>query len=221
MTSLSESGNEPPGSLKTISKTSWYHNNVHPLDWLAQNPDLNPIEHLWNELDRRLRSREIRPISIVQLSAMLQEEWRRIPVDILYKLVESMPDRTKSDRTGSAVLRMPVLSRSPAVCDFAPSGRHSRLAAGNELVQRRSAVQKRELWPRNNTARSAWSANHGPRLISLPKLLLPLTYTPTHDLLQSYQHPLYHTTWTLSHINGQDAIDTSREYEELVAEIKE
>ncbi|KAJ4444733.1 hypothetical protein ANN_06530 [Periplaneta americana] len=43
-----------------------------------------------NELDRRLRSREMQPTSTVQLSAMLQEEWR---VDILYKLVESMPDR--------------------------------------------------------------------------------------------------------------------------------
>ncbi|KAJ4430916.1 hypothetical protein ANN_19509 [Periplaneta americana] len=56
-------------------------------------PHLNPIDHLWNELDRRLRSLEMRPTSIVQLSAMLQEEWRRIPVDILHKLVESMPDR--------------------------------------------------------------------------------------------------------------------------------
>ncbi|KAJ4441519.1 hypothetical protein ANN_11375 [Periplaneta americana] len=72
----------------------WYAgNNVHRLDWPAQSPDLNPIEHLWNELDRRLRSREMRPTSIVQLSAMLQEKWRRIPVDILHKLVESMPDR--------------------------------------------------------------------------------------------------------------------------------
>ncbi|KAJ4440473.1 hypothetical protein ANN_08614 [Periplaneta americana] len=71
----------------------WYaDSNVHRLDWSAHSRDLNPIEHLWNELDRRLRSREMRPTSIVQLSAMLQEEWRRIPVDILHKLVESMPD---------------------------------------------------------------------------------------------------------------------------------
>ncbi|KAJ4444272.1 hypothetical protein ANN_06064 [Periplaneta americana] len=58
-----------------------------------KSPDLNPIEHLWDELHRRLRSREMRPTSTVQLSVMLQEEWQRIPVDILHKLVESMPDR--------------------------------------------------------------------------------------------------------------------------------
>ncbi|KAJ4446042.1 hypothetical protein ANN_12728 [Periplaneta americana] len=53
----------------------WYaENNVHQLDWPAHSPDLNPIEHLWVELDRRLRSREMRPTSIVQLSAILQEE---------------------------------------------------------------------------------------------------------------------------------------------------
>ncbi|KAJ4440916.1 hypothetical protein ANN_10764 [Periplaneta americana] len=72
----------------------WYaDNNVHRLDWPAQSPDLNPIKHIWDELDRRLRFLEIWPTSIAQLSAMLQEEWRRIPVDILHKLVESMPDR--------------------------------------------------------------------------------------------------------------------------------
>ncbi|KAJ4432557.1 hypothetical protein ANN_21180 [Periplaneta americana] len=54
---------------------------------------LNPIEHYWGELDRRLRSREMRRTFIVQLRGMLQEEWRRIPVDILQKVVESMPDK--------------------------------------------------------------------------------------------------------------------------------
>ncbi|KAJ8883147.1 hypothetical protein PR048_014987 [Dryococelus australis] len=57
-----------------------------------QSPDLNPIEHLWDELDRRVRARQVWPKSITQLMEWLQEEWRRIPVDVLQTLVESMPD---------------------------------------------------------------------------------------------------------------------------------
>ncbi|KAJ8895466.1 hypothetical protein PR048_000799 [Dryococelus australis] len=77
----------------SIATMQWYPvNNVRRMDWPAQSPDLNPIEHLWDELDRRVRARQARPKSIAQLMEWLQEEWRGIPVDVLQTLLESMPD---------------------------------------------------------------------------------------------------------------------------------
>ncbi|KAJ8894207.1 hypothetical protein PR048_006817 [Dryococelus australis] len=82
----------------------WYaDNNVRRLDWPAQSSDLNPIEHLCDELVRRVRARQARPKSTAQLVEWLQEEWRRIPVDVLQTLVEGMPYRGKvySAQTGN------------------------------------------------------------------------------------------------------------------------
>ena len=37
------------------------------LDWPAQSPDLNPIKHLWDELERRLRARPNCPTTVPDL----------------------------------------------------------------------------------------------------------------------------------------------------------
>ena len=34
------------------------------MDWSARSPDLNPIEHMWNELQVRLSARQIQPRSL-------------------------------------------------------------------------------------------------------------------------------------------------------------
>lgn len=48
-------------------------NEVNVLDWPSQSPDRNPIEHLWNYLDLRVRQRQFsNPNSFFQV---LREEW--------------------------------------------------------------------------------------------------------------------------------------------------
>ena len=62
---------------------------VEELDWPAQSPDLNPIEHLWDKLEWRLRARSSHPTSVPDLTNALLEEWSNIPIDTLLNLVAS------------------------------------------------------------------------------------------------------------------------------------
>lgn len=59
------------------------------MKWPPQSPDLNPIELLWDELDRRIRAEC--PTSKNQLWTALQREWNNIPLETLRKLIERMP----------------------------------------------------------------------------------------------------------------------------------
>ena len=48
-------------------------------EWPSQSPDLNPIEHLWSELERRLKNRKNHPKNVKELEIVLEEEWQQIP----------------------------------------------------------------------------------------------------------------------------------------------
>lgn len=56
-------------------------------------PDLNPIEHLWDQLGRAIRHRDNQPSTLRELGQALLEEWNRIPAERLVQLVDSMPRR--------------------------------------------------------------------------------------------------------------------------------
>lgn len=69
---------------------------IDTMVWPALSPDLNPIEHLWDELKRRVRARDIAPSSIVELKTALEEEWQAIPQNNLKKLIRSMKNRMQA-----------------------------------------------------------------------------------------------------------------------------
>ena len=66
------------------------------LPWPAKSPDLNPIEHLWDELERRIRNRPRQPTSLQMLRNALLDEWRTIPRNVWRKVIFSMRQRCLS-----------------------------------------------------------------------------------------------------------------------------
>ena len=56
------------------------NNNIAPLAWPPYSPDLTPIEHMWDELDRRVRKRRNPPATLAQLRNALIDEWNNIPM---------------------------------------------------------------------------------------------------------------------------------------------
>ena len=75
--------------------TQWLEeNNITVLDWPPQSPDLNPIEHLWEVIETKLKTRLTTTKD--QLWESLQEAWSDIPPGVLLNLVESMPSRLRA-----------------------------------------------------------------------------------------------------------------------------
>lgn len=71
-------------------------NNVQVMDWPPYSPDMNPIEHLWDNLDRRVRRRVPLPRTVAELRTALLEEWEAIPMADINTLVTSMPRRVQA-----------------------------------------------------------------------------------------------------------------------------
>ena len=85
---------------------------MEELDWPAQIPDLNHIEHLWDELKCRLRARPNCPTSVPDLTNALVAEWKQIPAAMFQHLVESLPRRVEADiaaKGGPTPYKYPLL----------------------------------------------------------------------------------------------------------------
>lgn len=79
---------------KSKRATNWFQTHgVELLDWPAQSPDLNPIEHLWSHLKRRLATYPTEPKGMLELWERIEVEWEKIPKETCLDLINSMPRR--------------------------------------------------------------------------------------------------------------------------------
>ncbi len=70
----------------------WLHNHgISCLDFPPYSPDLNPIENVWQHVEKRVEARA--PTELDELQNVLAEEWQKTPLDFLTKLAHSMPKR--------------------------------------------------------------------------------------------------------------------------------
>ncbi len=78
--------------VKIISDWFLEHDNEFTLlKWPPQSPDLNPIEHLWDVVEREIRIMDVQPTNLQQLHDAIMSMWTKISENCFQHFVESMP----------------------------------------------------------------------------------------------------------------------------------
>lgn len=76
-----------------ITQAFLQENNTGVLEWPALSPDMAPIEHIWDELGRRVYRRHNPPQTLQELRNALDEEWTAIPQHFIERTINSMRRR--------------------------------------------------------------------------------------------------------------------------------
>jgi transposase len=82
-----------PKHCSKLTKDYLTSKEIKIMSWPSQSPDVNPIEHLWAYLKKKIRQRKSK--NIEELKKIIKEEWEQISPDFCKKLVFSMPKRAK------------------------------------------------------------------------------------------------------------------------------
>lgn len=86
--------NAPPHKSKQTMKWLEDH-HIKVMIWPPNSPDLNPIENLWDELEKAVRKRPTKPKNLAQLELALSEEWNKLDPKVWKRWVLKMPKRIK------------------------------------------------------------------------------------------------------------------------------
>ncbi|PIO53843.1 hypothetical protein TELCIR_24806, partial [Teladorsagia circumcincta] len=77
--------NDPKHTSRVVT-AAFQQRHVRLLEWPSQSPDVNPIEHIWEELERRCAKQPC--TNKDQKFAQLVKEWNAIPTEVIRNLIE-------------------------------------------------------------------------------------------------------------------------------------
>ena len=84
-------------SHRSKSTMEWFRQNQIPLFYHPPcSPDLSPIEPVWLELKKRLRSLPHLPTTIPQLIQVVKNIWEELPISDIDKHIDTMDKRVKA-----------------------------------------------------------------------------------------------------------------------------
>lgn len=83
--------NATPHTARTTQQMIQGH-KIRLLDWPPCSPGVNPIEHVWDEIDRRVRQLP-QPQNLAELERDLINTWNNLPQRVLCNYVNSMRSR--------------------------------------------------------------------------------------------------------------------------------
>ncbi|GFV12418.1 transposable element Tcb2 transposase [Trichonephila clavipes] len=72
-----------------LVEDSLFEEGIVRMEWPACSPDMDPIEHVWDALGRRVAGRQPPPQTLQELERALLEEWDRIPQLVINSLIDS------------------------------------------------------------------------------------------------------------------------------------
>ena len=80
-----------PAHLAGFTKSRQEGYGMPKFDWPASSPGLGPVENIWVLLGSRLGKRNPRPSGKEEVKAAIMEEWDKITVGEIQRVVDNMP----------------------------------------------------------------------------------------------------------------------------------
>ena len=85
-----------PKHTSNLATDFFNAHGIQVLDWPAQSPDLNPIEHLWALLKKMIYGYDKPASGVFELWDRAAEQWGRITAEQCQSLIERMPRRLRA-----------------------------------------------------------------------------------------------------------------------------